>query len=179
MKNIILALFGIFFFTNSCTSQTYVENGLLTSMIEKEEFTFMAEKVNITNQDVINTMNSLPGGSSARMQNLDYGYDIVFEDKEMTVHLPYFGRTYTASRNSNENGYTFTSKDYSIEKSEGKKGKIILKVKPNDNSKVSAIFIEITSNGKAYVSIDSNDRQPISYIGYIKKNEMKTAKPAL
>lgn len=179
MKNIILALFGIFLFANSCTSQTYVESGLLSSMIEKEEFTFMAERVNITNQDVINSMNSLPGGSAARMQNLDSGYDIELVNKIMTVNLPYFGRTYNSSRDPSKAGLYFTSKDYTIEKKDGKKGKKILTIKPNDVNYILAIYIEITSNGKAYVSVNATDRQLISFSGYIKKNEIKKEKPTL
>ena len=33
-------------------------------------------------------------------------------------------------------------------------------------------YIEVYKNGNAYVSIDSNDRQPISYNGYLMKNEI-------
>ena len=33
-------------------------------------------------------------------------------------------------------------------------------------------YIEVYKNGSAYVSIDSNDRQPISYNGYLMKNEI-------
>lgn len=172
MKNIILVLFGLFVF-NSCTSQTYVESGLLSSMVEQEQFTFMAERVNITNQDVIN---SLPGGSVARMQNLSYGYNIVFENKEMKVNLPYFGRTYNSSRDPNQSGFFFTSKDYTIAEKEGKKGGKTLTVKPKDVDNVDAIYIEISANGKCFVSIDANDRQPISYSGYMMKNEIKKDK---
>ena len=32
--------------------------------------------------------------------------------------------------------------------------------------------LEVYKNGNAYVSIDSNDRQPISYNGYLMKNEI-------
>ena len=176
MKNIILTLLGLFLFTTSCTSQTYVESGVVNSLVEQEQFTFMAESVNITNQDVMNAMNSLPGGSSARMQQLSYGYDIVFENKEMTVNLPYFGRTYNSSRMQDNGGFNFTSKDYSLSKKEGKKGQIVLTVKPNDIKTINAIYIEISPKGKAFVSINSNDRQPISFSGYIMKNEIKKEK---
>lgn len=173
MKNIILLLFGLFAFTSSCTSQTYIESGLLNSMVEKEQFTFMAERVNITNQDVIN---SLPGGSAARMQNLSYGYNIVFENKEMKVNLPYFGRTYNPSRNPDQSGFFFTSKDYTITEKDGKKGGKTLTVRPKDVNNVDTIYIEISGNGKCFVSIDANDRQPISFSGYIMKNEIKKEK---
>ena len=176
MKNIIVALFGLFLFSNSCTSQTYLESGILNSIVQQEQFTFMAENVNITNGDVMNTINSLPGASSARMQQLSYGYAIVFENKEMTINLPYFGRTYTPSRDMDKAGFNFTSKDYRIKTEEGKKGKKILTVKPNDISYINTIYIEIEANGKSYVSISANDRQPISFSGYIMKNAVKKEK---
>jgi len=44
---------------------------------------------------------------------------------------------------------------------------------------VSDINIEIFKNGKASTSIRSNDRQPISYDGYISKNEEMKEKEKL
>ncbi|MFC6267244.1 DUF4251 domain-containing protein [Frigoriflavimonas asaccharolytica] len=170
MKNIIFALFAVFFIANSCTSQTYIENGLLNKIIEQEEFTFMAEKANIDNADVLNIMNSLPGSATNRIQNLDYGSGIVFHNKEMKVNLPFFGRTYNA-RNRENGGFVFTSKEYTIEKKAGKKGQQILTISPKDAEYVNKIYLEINTNGKTYVSISSNDRQPMSFIGYIMKNE--------
>ena len=54
---------------------------------------------------------------------------------------------------------------------EGKKGKIILTISPNDVSKVNALHFEIHENGRAYLSVDSQDRQPISFDGYLEINE--------
>lgn len=175
MKNILLTLVGFFLFSN-CTSQNYIEKGLLNTLVEQEQFTFMAERANIMNQDVINAMNSLPGGSSSRLQQLDYGYDIIFTNKEMRVNLPYFGRAYNSTRDQDNIGFRFTSKDYSIEKKEGKKGGKILTIKPNDINNINVLYLEISPNGKAYLSISANDREPGSYSGYIMKNEIKKEK---
>lgn len=176
MKNLIIALFGIFLFANSCTSQVYIENGLLNKIVAQQEFTFVAERANITNGDVINAINAIPGASSARLQELGYGYDIVFENKEMKVHLPYFGTTYNPSLSRDEIGFNFTSKDFTIESKDGKKSGKTLTIRPNDIKYINAIYIEISSSGKAFVSINANDRQPISFSGYIKKNDLKKEK---
>ena len=173
MKKILLALFGILFFTSSCTSQNYIESGLLNTIVQQKQFTFMAERVDILSPDVVNVINSIPNSSYARMQDLDYGYDIVFENNEMIVYLPYFGRTYNPSRDLDKAGFKFTSKDFTIDEKEGKKGKKLLTIKPNDVNNVNAIYMEISPNGKCYVSINANDRQPISFTGYIMKNEVK------
>lgn len=176
MKKIILAIFGLILFTSRCTSQTYMESGVLTSVMAQEEFTFRANKVNVNNQDVINSMNALPGGSVGRMQSLTPGYDIVFKNKEMQVYLPYFGRTYSTSTNNGNLTFDFTSKDFSIDKKEDKNGKKTWTIKPNDINYISAMYLEIYSNGKAYLSINANDRQPASYNGFIMKNEVKKEK---
>ena len=42
-------------------------------------------------------------------------------------------------------------------------------ISPKDVDHVRVIYIEVYKNGNAYVSIDSNDRQPISYNGYLMK----------
>ncbi len=41
------------------------------------------------------------------------------------------------------------------------------------------MYIEIFKNGKAFVSMKSNDRQPITYDGYVSKNEVKQEKEKL
>ena len=42
-------------------------------------------------------------------------------------------------------------------------------ISPKDVDHVRVIYIEVYKNGNTYVSIDSNDRQPISYNGYLMK----------
>jgi hypothetical protein len=133
----------------------------------------MATKANPTNSDVINVINSMPNASSVRMLNLDYGYDVVIKEKEIMVTLPYFGRMYNPSYDSSKNSYRFTSKDFSINKKQNKKGNWVYTINPKDAEGVRTIYLEIYRNGNAYLSIDSNDRQPISYDGYIMKNEVK------
>jgi hypothetical protein len=124
-------------------------------------------------------MNSLPNTTSTRILDLSGGnYSIDVRKDKLDVTLPYFGRVFNPSYgNSNQNSYRFTSKDFVVTKSQGRKGKSIVKIKVKDQSTVDEITIEVFKNGKAFTSIRSNDRQPISYDGYITKNEEQKEKP--
>lgn len=172
MKKILIFIVGFTIFTLvSCTAQNSISTEQVKNLVENNEFTFSATRAHPTNFDVINVMNSLPAGSSSRILDLDYGYGIVIKNGELVSTLPYFGRMYTPSMDRDKDSYRFTSKDFSIEKSQGKKNSQIITVKPRDLNYVRRIIFEVFPNGKAYVSVDSNDRQPISYDGYLKGNQ--------
>jgi len=168
--NIISVTILILFF-QSCSSQKTTDSSIVNSVVSSEEFTFHAERANPMNYDVINALNGIPNNPSTRILQLDAGsYTIELKKGKMEVVLPYFGRAFNASYGK-DNSYRFTSKDYTITKSQTKKGNWIFKIKPNDVNNVSDINIEVYKNGKAFTSIRSNDRQPITYDGYISKNE--------
>ncbi len=172
MKNYILLLYGFVFFTLiSCGSQNYLDNNTVKTLLQNEEFTFMAKSAHPTNYDVINVMNSLPATSASRMLQLDYGYGITIKKQELVSTLPYFGRSFTPSMDRDRESLRFTSKNYKIMSTEGKKGAKVLTIIPSDVSHIRRIIMEVFPNGRAYVSIDANDRQPISYDGYLMKNE--------
>ncbi|WP_299178791.1 DUF4251 domain-containing protein [uncultured Chryseobacterium sp.] len=165
----ILFVFGFLFFFQSCSSQTGVDSKTVEAWVNSQEFTFYAQRANPTNYDVINTINSMPNATSSRVLNLDNGsYTLELKNNVLEVVLPYFGRSYKANY-SGDNSYRFTSKDYTINKTRNKKGNWIVKIQPNDVNNVREIIIEVFKNGKALVSMTSNDRQPISYDGYISK----------
>ena len=172
-KTVLMSVMFLLTLLFSCTSQTYVEPKTLEGLINSNQFTFMPKRANPTNFDVINVMNSLPNNNSARMLDLDYGYSVVIKEKELDVNLPYFGRLFNPSYDTSKNSYNFNSKDFTVSKLQNKKGNWVFTVSPKDLSNVRVIYIEIFKNGGAYVSIDSNDRQAISYDGYIMKNEVE------
>ena len=174
MKKIFLASFlFLLLLVQSCSTQNGMDPKSVEEILSTHQFTFMATRANPTNNDVMNVINSLPNSSPSRMLNLDYGYDVVIKEKEITVTLPYFGRMYSPSYDSSKNSYRFTSKDFSISKKQNKKGNWVYTINPKDAESVKTLYLEVYKNGNAYLSIDSNDRQPISYDGYIMKNETK------
>lgn len=170
LHKIVIAVFT-FILMYSCRTQNNIPaSGNIVSLLESNEFTFVAQHANPSNLDVINVMNSLPGGSSSRMMDLDYGYSIEIRKDKLEVTLPYFGSMYTSNMDPDKNSYRFTSKDFTINKKEGKKGSLLYTITTNDQQNTKTIFMEVFKNAKTYVSIDSNDRQPISYDGYVTVN---------
>ena len=159
-----------FVLLSSCTTQNVEKSAVVEALLQKSEFTFMAEHASPSNLDVVNVMNSITGGSSSRMLNLDSGYTIEIRSDELEVTLPYFGRMYQSSMDPSKNSYRFSSKDFTITNKEGKKGSSIFTIVTNDQQNTTTINIQVYKNGKAYVWIDSNDRQAISYDGYIMAN---------
>ncbi|MCW1964248.1 DUF4251 domain-containing protein [Chryseobacterium viscerum] len=173
----LLMIFGFLFFFQSCASQGSLDSKTVDTLINSQEFTFHAERANPTNYDVINVMNSMPNATATRILNLNGDYTIDVSKNTLDVVLPYFGRVFNPSYgNTSDNSYRFTSKDFTVSKIQNKKGKWTLKFKPNDVRTVDEVNIEIFKNGKAFVSMRSNDRQPISYDGYISKTEVKQEK---
>ncbi|MGO4708513.1 DUF4251 domain-containing protein [Chryseobacterium sp. 2TAF14] len=166
----IISLFAFIFLFQNCASQN-TDPQIVNNLVNSDEFTFHAEKANPMNYDVINILNSMPNNPSTRILQLDNGsYTIELKEGKMEVILPYFGRIFNPSYRTSDNSYRFTSKDYTVTKNQSKKGNWVYKIKPNDVKNVSDINIEIFKNGTALTSIRSNDRQPISYNGYISKN---------
>ncbi len=176
----IICLLGFLLSFQSCSSQTAGgDSQAVTALISSGDFSFRAQRATPTNYDVINVMNSLPNTTSTRILDLSgSNYSIDVRKDKLDVALPYFGRVFNPTYgNTSQSGYRFTTKDFTVSQSAGRKGKSIVKIKVNDQSTVDEIIIEVFKNGKAFTSIKSNDRQPISYDGYITKNEVTKEKP--
>lgn len=165
----ILFVFGFLFFFQSYSAQE-MDSKTVDALVNSQDFTFHAQRANPTNYDVIKVMNSMPNSTSTRILDLNGDYTIIVKDKMLDVVLPYFGRSFKANIGG-DNSYRFTSKDYTVTKSQNKKGKWTIKIKPNDVNNVDEIIIEVFKNGKAFTSVRGNDRQPISYDGYVSKSE--------
>lgn len=175
MKNFLTAAAFVLISASSCTTAktSHTEDSAATAKyIDSGNFMFMAERANPTNYDVINVMNSMPNSTGTRMLSLDYGYGAHFSAEELVVELPYFGRMYNPSYDSSKNSLRFTSKDFSVNKTQNKKGNWNLEIHPKDVSNIRVMNLEIYKNRKAFLSVDANDRQPITFSGYITKNEV-------
>jgi len=173
----LIFIFGFLFFFQSCASQGSADPKTIDAMVNSQEFTFYAQRANPTNYDVINVMNSMPNAPASRILDLNGNYTVELRNNVVEVVLPYFGRLFTASTfggGNDKNSYRFTSKDFVMTKTQNKKGNWVVRIKPNDVSNVDEMIIEVYKNGKAFVSMRSNDRQPITYDGYVSKNEEKS-----
>lgn len=154
--------------TISCGSQVYLDPATLNSAIENKEFDFNATKAFPTNYDVVNVLNSMPGSTSTRLLNLDPGYGFNLKKELFSVYLPYFGRAFSATPgDANNGGIKFESKEFTIKQSANRKGNTLLLITPRDQRENYTFSLEIFKNGSGFLSISSNNRQPISFDGTI------------
>lgn len=154
--------------TVSCGSQIYLEPTTLSSVVEKKEFDFNATKAFPTNYDVINVMNSMPGSTGTRILNLDPGNGFNLKKDLFSVALPYFGRAFNVNPgDANNGGIRFESKEFTVKQSTSKKGNTLFMITPRDQRENYVFNLEIFKNGSAFLSVSSNNRQPISFDGNI------------
>lgn len=122
------------------------------ALVESKNFVFVADYVN---------------PQSMRSRSLTTSdYDLTIKPGEVISYLPYFGRAYSAPINS-EGGIKFTSKDFDYKLVKAKAHSWDISIKPRDASDVQQLYLTVFDNGTATLSVNSTNRQNISFRGYI------------
>ena len=94
-------------------------------------------------------------------------FDLKVSKDTMISNLPYYGRAYSASINPSENGLNFTSTNFDYTVTPRKKGGWEVLIKPKDANNVREMTFTIFENGTASLYVTSNNRESISFNGYI------------
>jgi hypothetical protein len=128
----------------------------VVEMIKNQQYVFKAQTV-------------FP--APARFQQLNYDYDVKISKDTMQSYLPYFGRAYTAPIDQTKGTLDFTSTKFEYQVEDRKKGGWNITVKPKDNREVQQYYFTIQENGSATLRVLSNNRQPISFNGYITRKD--------
>ena len=100
---------------------------------------------------------------------LTSNYDLVVSKDTIIAFLPYFGRAYAAPYNPTEGGIKFTSTNFEYKVKPKKKGGWDVSINPKDTKDVRQLYLNISSSGNTTLQITSNNRQTISYYGYLTK----------
>jgi hypothetical protein len=148
-KPFILLVFAFCF----VTAEAQVKSNDIKSMIETKQFVFKAQTV-------------LPTSMSIRQLSGD-NYDLKLFGDSLVSYLPYFGRAYTAPVPGSPGGYNFTSTKFDFTAKERKKGSWDIVIKPNDVTDFREFSMVVSESGSATLTALSNNRQMISYNGYI------------
>ncbi|MCY1722173.1 DUF4251 domain-containing protein [Prolixibacteraceae bacterium Z1-6] len=100
-----------------------------------------------------------------RSRNLNTPYNVQVKDGEVDSYLPYFGVAHSAPYGSTDSPMIFKApvEDYRTE--EGKKGGYIIKFKAKNKNDLVEYTFNISSNGSTSLSVNSTNRQYISYHG--------------
>lgn len=124
----------------------------IKDILESQDFTFQAQR-----------MNPMRGG----VRYLSGGYDLRVSKDELRSFLPYFGRVYMMPMTPAEGPLRFDSRDYAYQVKEKGKGTWEVLISPKDVHTVQQLRLTIYDNGNANLSVQTTNRQPISFDGYI------------
>ena len=104
---------------------------------------------------------------SGRLRQLTSEYSLQVSKDAIVSQLPYFGRAYSAPIGSSDAGIQFTSKDFEYKITNKKKGGWDVNIKFKDTQDAKQMQLSIFDNGTASLQVISNNRQSISFSGYI------------
>jgi len=149
--SLVILFFSSFVILNAQESK---ENkyAVIKNIVEAKQYVFIAES-------------ALP--VNGRNRQLSPGYKLELRMDTLISDLPYFGRAYTAPIDPAEGGIQFTSVDFEYQANPGKKGSWDISIKPKDGKGVNRFSLYISKSGRASLQVVSNNRQTISFNGYI------------
>ena len=136
----------------------------IKNMMDNQNFVFMAQM-------------ALPQGWS-NIQ-LNYNYNVTVSKDSIDCYLPYYGRAYVAPMNPTDptqTGIQFKTKKFDYNNSSNKKSGWEITLVPHDVKETRQMILSVSDLGYANLNVISNNRQPISFNGYITENKPKDKK---
>lgn len=140
---------------NSRENQKKEQTEKITTAIEHQDFTFRAQSI-------------LP--LSGPRRELSSYYDMQVTADKVVSFLPYMGRIYMPPIDPSEGPLRFTSKDFVYMEKPGKKGGWNVSIQLKDVRTVQQCTLNISDDGYATLEVRGNDRQPVTFYGYIVGN---------
>ncbi len=128
----------------------------IQNLIVSKNYVFVAQTV-------------LPLGG--RVINLTSSYDVRVSGDTVASILPYFGRAFVAPINPSEGGIHFTSTNFIYKVNGRKKGGWDITILPKDSKDVRQMLLTVSESGYGTLQVVSNNRQQISYNGYVKERK--------
>jgi len=138
---------------------------LLTALVYGQDKEAALKNSVEAKQFVFHAQTALPMSGSSRHLTTDYVLKI--SENSVVSYLPFFGRAYSVPYNSTEGGFNFTSTKFDYSSTPAKKGGWQITIKPKDVQDFKEFSLSISENGYGTLQVLSNNRQPISFTGYV------------
>ena len=106
------------------------------------------------------------------LRQLTPRYSLQVKGDSLISSLPYFGRAYTAPINPSDAGYDFVSTNFDYKATEKKKGSYQISIHTKDKMNATDFLLTVYNNGSANLQVNSTERQPITFRGYMKETKM-------
>ena len=123
------------------------------NVVDSQRYTFFAEYVQ-----------PLTGGQ----RYLTSEYTLRISKDSIVSDLPYFGRAFSGVGYGGEGGIKFTSTQFDYTAEPAKKGGWDISIRLKDVPNVQQLSLRILPGGNATVNVNSSNKDPISYTGYVK-----------
>ena len=126
----------------------------IKNKIENQQFTFIADYV-------------IPlRGQSRSLNSIDYDFRV--KKDSLVAYLPYFGQAYfDIPYNATDGGIKFTSTKFDYRLTTRKNGSWLIQIVPQDVKNTSKIFMDVSRDGYATLSINSYNKDEITFNGYL------------
>jgi hypothetical protein len=155
----LLLMVGLFISNLQAQDKKSEKQQAVEKMVSARNYVFKVQTVQPTNP------------SPNRQITSDY--DVKITPDSVISYLPYFGRAYTAPMDPTKGGIQFTSTKFDYKEEVRKKGGWDITIKPQDTQDARLLSLTISDNGFASLQVISNNRQPISFTGYITERKSK------
>jgi hypothetical protein len=106
-------------------------------------------------------------------RQLTSDYFLKLDNDNLSVDLPYYGRSFTTNYPPTDLTTEFKTTQFSYQSDTLKKGGWDITIVPKNQSNASKIRLSITTSGYCTVQVSSNSREPISYYGTITDYDAK------
>ncbi len=136
--------------TNTANAQP--DKSEVKTIVESKQFIFHAQT-------------ALPTSGRSRQLTSDYNLR-VFPDS-LVSDLPFYGRAYSVPYGSGDGGFNFTSTKFEYTAAPGKKKGWNISIKTKDVTDFREFSLSLSDNGYGTLQALSNNRQPMSFTGYI------------
>lgn len=159
----------------SLNALAQTDKATTAKIVTAKTYTFVARSATPLNtQDVSAVMSRMPGGMQGGTINLDAStYEVRVTPDSVVAYLPYYGRSYTATIGQTDGGIKFNSKKFTYKSKKGKKHGWDVVVDTKDVNENYRLAFSIGDEGYVTLSLNSNNKQSITYQGYLKENEKK------
>jgi hypothetical protein len=147
-------------------------------IVNEQNFVFTATSaMPMANADVNRVLSRMGGGAgTGTIQLTGAQYQVKITKDSVDAYLPYYGRAYTATMNPDDAGIKFKAKEFDYKAEKKKKGNWSVNIRPKNVKDSPTLNLSISENGYATLMVNSNNRQPISFYGYISEPEKPKVK---
>jgi len=116
-------------------------------------------------QFIFHAQTALP--TSGRSRQLTSEYTLRIFPDSLISYLPFYGKAYSVPYGSSDGGFNFTSTKFEYTATPGRKKGWDISIKPKDVTDFREFSLSLSDNGYGTLQALTNNRQPISFTGYI------------